>query len=98
MLARDVMVSPVISVDINATVRNVAKVLLDNHISAVPVLDGKGRIVGIVSESDLMHRTEAGTEHRRSWWLEIFQSVVCLRSPTQLPFSRTAYQQGSCCQ
>jgi CBS domain-containing protein len=74
MLARDVMVSPVISVDINATVRNVAKVLLDNHISAVPVLDGKGRIIGIVSEGDLMHRTEAGTEHRRSWWLEMFQS------------------------
>jgi CBS domain-containing protein len=74
MLARDVMVSPVITVGITATVRSVAKILLDNHISAVPVLDDKGRILGIVTEGDLMHRTEAGTEHRRSWWLEMLQT------------------------
>lgn len=73
MLARDVMVSPVITVSENATVRDVAKTLLDKRISAVPVMNGKGKIVGIVTESDLMHRAEAGTERRRSWWLQAFQ-------------------------
>src|SRR5688572_7227309 len=72
MIARDVMVSPVITAGVHATVREVAKTLCDKRISAVPVVDGKGKVIGIVSESDLMHRAEAGTERRRSWWLEAF--------------------------
>lgn len=74
MLARDVMVSPVITVGLNATVRDVAGTLLEKRISAVPVVDGKGKLVGIVTESDLMHRVESGTERRYSWWLEAFLS------------------------
>jgi CBS domain-containing protein len=41
--------------------------LLEKHISAVPVVDSAGKLVGIVSEGDLMHRTEAGTERPYSW-------------------------------
>ena len=78
MLARDVMVSPVITVGVDATVRDVAKTLLEKHISAVPVVDEKGRIAGIVTESDLMHRVEAGTERRHSWWLEALQGDYAL--------------------
>lgn len=78
MLARDVMISPVITVSNNATVRDVARTLLAKRISAVPVVDGNGRIVGIVTESDLMHRVEAGTERRYSWWLEAFESESAL--------------------
>jgi len=73
MLARDVMVSPVITAGVDATVRDVAKTILENRISAVPIVDGKGKLAGIVTESDLMHRVEAGTERRRSWWLEALQ-------------------------
>jgi CBS domain-containing protein len=69
MKARDVMVSPVITVGENNTVRDVAKLLTTHHISAVPVVDYAGKIVGIVSEADLMHRKEAGTERPSSWWL-----------------------------
>ena len=69
MQARDVMASPVITVGKTATVRDVAKILLGNHISAVPVVDNVGKVVGIVTESDLMHRAEAGTEHPYSWWV-----------------------------
>src|SRR5437868_15007295 len=69
MQARDVMVSPVITVGKSATVREVAKILLEKRISAVPVVDNVGKIVGIVTESDLMHRTEAGTERPYSWWV-----------------------------
>ena len=69
MKARDVMVSPVITVKPSATVREVAETLLKHHISAVPVVDDQGHLVGIVSEGDLLRRAEAGTEQRRPWWL-----------------------------
>src|SRR6185312_9984078 len=52
-----------------ATVRDVAKILLEKRISAVPVVDNVGKVIGIVTESDLMHRTEAGTERPYSWWV-----------------------------
>jgi len=69
MLVRDVMVAPVITVGPSATVQEVAKLFLEKRISAVPVLDDKGKLAGIVSEGDLLHRVEAGTERHRSWWL-----------------------------
>jgi CBS domain-containing protein len=69
MQARNVMVSPVVTVGKAATVREVAKVLLEKRISAVPVVDEVGKVIGIVTESDLMHRTEAGTERPYSWWV-----------------------------
>lgn len=62
------MVSPVITVAKIATVRDVAKILLEKRISAVPVVDSVGKVIGIVTESDLMRRTEAGTERSYSWW------------------------------
>jgi CBS-domain-containing membrane protein len=70
MKARDVMVCAVISVRPNARVEEVASTLLANRISAVPVVNEEGELLGIVSEGDLMRRVEAGTERRRSWWLE----------------------------
>jgi CBS domain-containing protein len=71
MNARDVMVSPVITIGENDTVRDLAKLLLANRISAMPVVDSGGKLVGIVSEADLMHRSEAGTERPTSWWLSL---------------------------
>jgi CBS domain-containing protein len=69
MKARDVMVSPVITVKPSVPVREVAELLLRHRISAVPVVDENDHLVGIVSEGDLLHRAEAGTERRHSWWL-----------------------------
>jgi len=71
MKAADVMVSNVITVGVNASVGEVAAILLNNHISAAPVVDEKGELVGIVSEGDLMRRPEIGTTKRHSWWLEL---------------------------
>ena len=68
MKTSDVMVSPVITVKPTTTVKEVAKLFLAHRISAVPVLDEQGRLAGIVSEGDLIHRTEIGTERRRSGW------------------------------
>jgi CBS domain-containing protein len=74
MKATDVMVSNVITVDVNATVGDTAAILLNNHISGAPVVDEKGGLVGIVSEGDLMRRPEIGTARRRSWWLELIST------------------------
>ena len=70
MKAADVMVSAVISVRPSARVEEVAGILLASRISAVPVIDEQGELLGIVSEGDLMRRAEAGTDRSRSWWLE----------------------------
>jgi len=71
MRAIDVMTSEVISVDENATVAAVARLLAERGISAVPVVDNDNRVIGMVSEGDLLHRIETGTEQRRSWWLDM---------------------------
>jgi CBS-domain-containing membrane protein len=67
MKAADVMVTDVITLRPQDTVRDVAATLLKCGISAAPVVDGEGRLVGIVSEGDLIRRAEIGTERRRSW-------------------------------
>lgn len=69
MKARDVMVTSVITAKPDTSIQEVARTFVDRHISGVPVLDDEGRLVGIVSEGDLLHRSEAGTERKRSWWL-----------------------------
>ena len=71
MLARDVMTAAVVTVTSDARVEDIAKLLLDKHISAVPVVDSADRLVGMVSEGDLMRRRENETERHRSWWLNL---------------------------
>ena len=71
MKASDVMTSKVVTVGPDTTVQEIANILLSNRISAVPVVDGAGALVGIVSEGDLLHRVEAGTERHYSWWLRL---------------------------
>jgi CBS-domain-containing membrane protein len=71
MNASDVMVADVITVKTGATVQDVAKLLFTNRISAVPVVDDAGKLVGMVSEGDLLRRSEIGTEHQRPWWLKL---------------------------
>jgi CBS domain-containing protein len=77
MRAADVMTPNVITVDPDTSIRDLAKLLSERGISGAPVVDSSGSMVGIVSEGDLLHRTEIGTERherRRSWWLDHFAS------------------------
>lgn len=79
MRAMDIMTTDVITVDPDVTVQDLAKLLAERGISGAPVVDASGRLVGIVSEGDLLHRAEIGTarrhrERRRSWWLDDFAS------------------------
>ena len=78
MKARDVMISPVITVSPATSVGEIAKKLLTHRISAVPVVTTDGKLVGLVSEGDLMRRSESETEHRRSWWLQALTDSASL--------------------
>jgi CBS-domain-containing membrane protein len=69
MKARDVMTSPVITVKPTTSVKRVAQLFLERRISAVPVVDDQGKVIGMVSEGDLVHRAEISTERQRPWWL-----------------------------
>jgi CBS domain-containing protein len=71
VLARDLMTRDVISVTPDTSTREVARTLLTHAISAVPVVDDGGRLVGMVSEGDLLGRAEEARLARRDWWLEI---------------------------
>jgi CBS domain-containing protein len=74
MNARDVMTTEVVTVRPETTVQELAKILSEKSISGAPVVDAGNRLVGLVSEGDLLHRAETGTERRvqprRSWWLD----------------------------
>ena len=71
MQAKHVMTSPVITVTLDTIVPEIAELLLSRRISGVPVTDAEGKVIGIVTEGDLLHRAETGTERRRSRWLEL---------------------------
>jgi CBS domain-containing protein len=72
MQAADIMTQDVITVAPDDSVRDAALMLLKNRISAMPVLDDEGWLIGVVSEADLLHRAEIGTDQRRPWWRELF--------------------------
>src|SRR5262245_31612368 len=78
MKASDVMVSNVVTIGPEASVQEVAELLLRHRISAVPVATAKGEMIGIVSEGDLSNRPESETARRNSWWLDALASKETL--------------------
>ena len=70
MKAEDVMTRDVISIDPDSTVLQAARLMLQHHISGLPVIDKDGKLVGVLSEGDFLRRRETKTERRRSRWLE----------------------------
>jgi CBS domain-containing protein len=69
MKARDVMTLAVYTVKPTTSVKDLARLFMERRISAVPVVDDQRKIVGIVSEGDLVHRSEISTQRRHPWWL-----------------------------
>ncbi len=82
MRAADVMTPNVITVDPDTSMQALARLLSERGISGVPVVDRDERLIGIVSEGDLLHRVETGTAERAerrtgrrlSWWLDTIAS------------------------
>ena len=71
MKAFDVMTPNVVSVGPDVSISQIARVLVENGISAVPVVDESGALRGMVSEGDLIPRREVEREARRDWWLDL---------------------------
>lgn len=72
MIARDVMTAKVLSVTADMTPRQIAKILIDSGISGVPVVDGGGLPIGMITEKDLIAQ-DADSERKteREWWLSL---------------------------
>ncbi|MCX8226199.1 MAG: CBS domain-containing protein [Sulfitobacter sp.] len=72
MNASDIMTKTVITGQPGTTVAQAADLMTQNRISAIPVLNKNVKIVGIVSEGDLLRRVEGAQDRTRSWWLSLF--------------------------
>lgn len=78
MIAGDIMTREVRVISPDAEVQAAARIMAESGISALPVVDEQRRLLGIVSEGDLLHRRELRTERRRSWWLEFLATPETL--------------------
>jgi len=70
MLVKDVMTQNVICVQANEPVLKAARLMLQNRVSGLPVVDANNELVGIVTEGDFLRRSEIGTQRRRPKWIE----------------------------
>src|SRR5215472_4754405 len=70
MRVKDVMTANVICIGVDEPVLKAARLMLQNRISGLPVIDKDGELVGIVTEGDFLRRSELGTQRRRPKWLE----------------------------
>jgi CBS-domain-containing membrane protein len=68
---RDVMTAEVVTVAEDTPFKDLAQTMASHHISALPVLDPRGRVTGVVSEIDLLrkeeYQNEPTTQHP-PWW------------------------------
>jgi CBS domain-containing protein len=69
MRAHQIMTRPVVTVTPETTIVDAAKLMLQRHVSGLPVVDVAGNLVGVVSEGDFIRRSEIGTGRRRGRWL-----------------------------
>ena len=88
--ARDIMTRDVATVRAQTPVHDIAKLMTERHISGLPVVDAEGRIIGVVTEADLLHRVETHTEKKSSWWLKLFSDSDALAREFSKAHGRTA--------
>jgi CBS domain-containing protein len=70
MRAHQVMTRKVISVKVDTPIIEAARLMLQHHVSGLPVVDDTGGLLGIISESDFMRRSEIGTQGPCIRWLD----------------------------
>jgi CBS domain-containing protein len=70
MRAHQIMTRPVISVTPETTIVDAANIMLQKHVSGLPVVDAAGKLVGIISEGDFIRRSEIGTQRKRGRFLK----------------------------
>ena len=70
MRVSEVMTCRVISVSPETSIRQALELMLKARISGLPVVDDRGKLVGVISEGDFLHRAEIGTERKYSPWYD----------------------------
>ena len=70
MNASDVMTRDIVSIRPEATILEAARLMLQNRISGLPVINAYGELVGMLTEGDFLRRRETGTQRKRPRWLE----------------------------
>jgi CBS domain-containing protein len=70
MRAHQIMTRTVATVTPETTILEAANLMLQRHVSGLPVVDAAGKLVGIVSEGDFIRRSEIGTQRKRGRWLK----------------------------
>jgi CBS domain-containing protein len=81
MFARDIMSRNVITVTRDTTIKEIARLLTEHKISGVPVVDGEGRVMGVVSEGDLIYQDK---KLHTPAFLEILGGVIYLEDPKRV--------------
>ncbi|WP_439814241.1 CBS domain-containing protein [Zavarzinia sp. CC-PAN008] len=74
MRVQQIMTSPALGVTPDTSIATALRLMLDNRVSGLVVLDAQGALVGVVTEGDFLRRSELGSEKRRSWWRDILAS------------------------
>jgi len=69
--ADQIMTRQPVTAGLTMSVREVGKLLLEHGISAVPVVDASGALLGIVSEGDLVRHSDVARDERQVWWLQM---------------------------
>jgi CBS domain-containing protein len=72
MRAHQIMTRQVITIAADASIVDAANIMLEKHVSGLPVVDEAGKLVGIVSQGDFLRRAEIGTQRKRGRWLKFF--------------------------
>lgn len=90
MLARDIMTTNVLTFRADTPVADIAASLAAWRVSGAPVVDADNHVVGMISEGDLLRRTELGTEKQRSSWLTFFTDDTTLAKEFEKAHGRHA--------
>jgi len=88
MKAQDVMVRNVLTVGPDTLVTDAVAMLVKHDISALPVANPDGSLIGILSEADLLEREELGAEHHYPWWIESLTPASKLANGSPRPTAR----------
>jgi CBS domain-containing protein len=70
MKAADVMTRDIVTVGPETPLAEAIRLMLEHRVSGLPVVDGNGQLVGLLTEGDLLHRAETGTDTVRLGWLQ----------------------------
>jgi CBS domain-containing protein len=79
MKIEKLMTCPVVTVTAETPLKEVAALLTEHHISGVPVADGVGSVLGVVSEADILRKERGfapGAGRRFSWLLRRFDGEL----------------------